>query len=264
MNVIPMAAGFGARIEDIDLTGLDAGARETLRVALLEHGLLVVPAQALDPQAQIAASEVFGALETFPPTPSQIPGYPQIFRVASRAADGHTEVGRYWHSDGSFRTVPTPISVWHLEVQPEQGGDTWFVDLQAAYRSLPEQIKAQVRDLQTMHRNGVLHPLVIPHPRTGVAGLYLNIGLTAGIVGMGREESAALIAAIDSHFSREGAVYRHQWQAGDFVVADNFRIAHRATPLSPSQRRILNRTTVRGDGAFWDGARVAGSRLAAG
>lgn len=259
MNIVPLSVGvglgFGARIEDIDLTRLDHGVEQDLQQALLEHGMLIIPAQNLDVPAQIAASEVFGALEVFPTTPSQIPGYPQIFRVASRATDGHTEVGRYWHSDGSFRAAPTPISLWHTEVQPEQGGDTWFTDLQQAYRSLPAQLKAQLpqlRTLQTMHRNGVLHPLVLAHPHTGVEGLYLNLGLTAGIIGMSREETAALMATIDAHFSRDGAVYSHQWQAGDFVVADNFRVAHRATPLPPSQRRLLNRTTVRSDGVFWD------------
>lgn len=252
MNIQPMSAGFGARIEDTDLTRLDDGTRHALQDALLEHGMLIIPAQTLDPQEQIAASEVFGALEVFPTTPSQISGYPQIFRVASRATDGHTEVGRYWHSDGSFRAVPTPISLWHLEVLPEQGGDTWFTDLQQAYRSLPDNLKTQLRTLQTMHRNGVVHALVMPHPHTGIDGLYLNIGLTAGIIGMSREESAALMASIDAHFSREGAVYQHQWQEGDFVVADNFHVAHRATPLSPLQRRVLNRTTVRSDGVFWN------------
>lgn len=259
MNITPLDAGFGARIHDIDLARLarDPQAQQMLRAALLEYGLLVIPGPVLTPQAQIAASEVFGALEEFPPTAGQIPGYPQIFRVASRATDGYTGVGRYWHSDGSFRTVPTPMSLWHLEARPEVGGDTLFTDLQAAYRTLPDELQAQIRGLQTTHRNHVVHPLVMPHPHTGVAGLYLNIGLTAAIVGMPQDEAEALIATLDRHFSRAGAVYRHQWTEGDFVVADNLRVAHQATPLSPSQRRVLNRTTVRGDGAFWEAEFVA-------
>ena len=95
----------------------------------------------------------------------------------------------------------------------------------------------------------------MPHPHTGVDGLYLNVGLTNSIIGMERDATEQLIATLDRHLSREGAVYRHQWKEGDFVVADNFRVAHRATPLSPLQRRVLNRTTVRGDGAFWETAK---------
>jgi len=35
------------------------------------------------------------------------------------------------------------------------------------------------------------------------------------------------------------------------VVADNLRVAHKATPLTADSRRILNRTTVRADGVIW-------------
>jgi len=254
MNIIPLDAGFGARINNVDLARLSENpeAQQSLREALLKYGLLVIPGPVLSPQAQIAASEVFGALEEFPPAPGQIPGYPQIFRVASRANEGYTGVGRYWHSDGSFRAVPTPMSLWHMEARPEVGGDTLFTDLQEAYRSLPEKTKAQIKGLQTTHRNHVVHPLVMRHPHTGAEGLYLNVGLTNSIIGMDRDAAEELIATLDRHLSREEAVYRHQWKEGDFVVADNFRVAHRATPLSPLQRRVLNRTTVRGDGAFWE------------
>ena len=251
MNITPMKTGFGARIDGIDLNQLTNGLADDLHAALLEYGLLVIPGQQLTPQAQVSASEVFGGLETFPATSSQIAGYPQIFRVASRAADGHTNVGRYWHSDGSFRAMPTPISLWHLEVQPGTGGDTLFTDLQQAYRSLPLELKSLVDPLRTVHRNGIVHPLVMPHPHTGIPGLYLNIGLTAGIATMSTENTAVLIGMLDNHFSREEAVYRHQWQEGDFVVADNFHVAHRATPVSERDRRILNRTTVKNDAVFW-------------
>nr|WP_152883304.1 TauD/TfdA family dioxygenase [Duganella sp. FT27W] len=45
--------------------------------------------------------------------------------------------------------------------------------------------------------------------------------------------------------------YRHHWLPGDVVVADNLRVAHKATPLTADSRRILNRTTVRADGVIW-------------
>lgn len=69
---------------------------------------------------------------------------------------------------------------------------------------------------------------------------------------MSAGDSTAPMSVIDAHFSREGGVYRHQWQAGDLLVADNFNVTHRATPVQVQERRILNRTTARGDGAFWN------------
>lgn len=253
MNITPLRAGFGAEITDIDLATLtDEGAdTAALRTALLEHGLLVVRGQQLSPQQQVAASGLFGPLEVFPPTASQVPGLPQIFRVASRPVDGHVEVGRYWHSDGSFRTVPTPISIWQSVVEPERGGETLFTDLRAAWRTLPPALQEEVAKLQSMHRNGVLHPLAMPHPRTGEISLYLNVGLTAAIVGYPAAQAQALIGRLDAHYSRDGASYAHQWRAGDVVIADNLRVGHRATAIDLSQQRILNRTTVQGGAAFW-------------
>ena len=253
MDIVVMqgAAGFGAEVEGVDLNAMQCGDVELLQEALLAHGLLVVRGQTMTPLQQIKISELFGKLETFPPTSSQIKGLPQIFRVASQPADGHVEVGRYWHSDGSFRAKPTPISLWYLVERPEEGGDTLFTDLQQAYRSLPIPLQKRVEGLQTMHRNGVVHPLVMPHPHTGVDGLYLNIGLTGQIVGLGIE-SASMIEVLDAHLSREAATYAHTWKVGDFLVADNFRVAHKATSLAPHFRRILNRTTVQADSVFWD------------
>ncbi|SDG93821.1 MULTISPECIES: TauD/TfdA family dioxygenase [unclassified Duganella] len=251
MNITPLSVGFGAEISGADLRLADDSMAQQLRAALLQYGMLVIRDQSFTPPEQIAASRLFGSLETFPTMRGQLQGWPEIFRVASRPEDGHVEVGRYWHSDGSFREDPTPISFWYSEVQSEEGGDTLFTDLQQAYAELQPDIQQEFDGLHTAHRNGVMHPLVLKHPKTGVPALYLNIGLTAGVLGHGPDHSRALMEAVDRHYSRDGATYRHHWLPGDVVVADNLRVAHKATPITPNTRRILNRTTVRADGVIW-------------
>ncbi|NGZ87468.1 TauD/TfdA dioxygenase family protein [Duganella aceris] len=254
MHITPLPAGFGVSIDGLDLRRADPAVTEQLRAALLEHGLLVIRDQSLTPQEQVAATRLFGSLETFPTMRGQIDGMPEIFRVASRPEDGHVEVGRYWHSDGSFREDPTPISFWYSVARSEQGGDTLFTDLQRAWSELEPEIQQEFAGLNTAHRNGVVHPLMLRHPMTGVPALYLNLGLTAGVLGHSPQHSQALMQAVERHYSRPGATYRHQWLAGDVVVADNLHVAHKATPISPGQRRILNRTTVRADGVVWGAA----------
>ena len=251
MNITPLDLGFGATVEGLDLRQADATATAQLRAALLQYGMLVIRGQSLTPQEQVAATSLFGSLETFPTMRGQIEGVPEIFRVASRPEDGHVEVGRYWHSDGSFRDDPTPISFWYSVVQSEHGGDTLFTDLQQAYAELQPDIQQEFDLLNTAHRNGAVHPLVLRHPKTGNRALYLNMGLTGGVLGYGPDRSQALMEAVDRHYSRPGATYRHHWMAGDVVVADNLHVAHKATPINPNQRRILNRTTVRADGVIW-------------
>ncbi|MRW92919.1 hypothetical protein GJ699_23250 [Duganella sp. FT80W] len=251
MQVTPLEVGFGAVIEGMDLREADDGMAELLRAALLEYGLLVIRGQSLTPHDQVLATNLFGKPEIFPTMRGQLSSWPEIFRVASRPEDGHVEVGRYWHSDGSFREDPTPISFWYSEVQSEQGGDTLFTDLQQAYAALQPDIQEEFDTLSTAHRNGVVHPLVLRHPKTGARALYLNIGLTAGVLGLSPDHSRALMDAVDRHYSRPGATYRHHWLPGDVVIADNLHVAHKATPITPAMRRILNRSTVRADGVIW-------------
>ncbi|TFW19241.1 TauD/TfdA dioxygenase family protein [Duganella callida] len=251
MQLTPLPVGFGAEIAGVDLRQADAATADLLRSSLLEYGLLVIRGQSFTPAEQVAATRLFGAPEVFPTVRGQLPEWPEIFRVASRPEDGHVEVGRYWHSDGSFRADPTPISFWYSEVRSDEGGDTLFTDLQQAYATLQPDIQQEFATLKTAHRNGVVHPLVLRHPKTGVPALYLNLGLTAGVLGYSPEHSRALMDAVDRHYSRDGATYRHHWLPGDVVVADNLHVAHQATPITPATRRILNRTTVRADGVIW-------------
>src|SRR5260370_12208876 len=110
MKISAMNTSFGARVEEVDLASLTQRDTDLLRAALLEHGLLAIRNQELSPVDQVMMSEVFAALETFPSGEGQLADFPQIFRVASRPSNGHTNVGRYWHSDGSFRAQATPIS----------------------------------------------------------------------------------------------------------------------------------------------------------
>lgn len=251
MKIRTMNTGFGAHVEEADLTSLTQDEVERLRRALLEHGLLVIRNQELSPAGQVRMSEIFGSLETFAPGEGQLAEYPQIFRVASQSAKGHTNVGRYWHSDGSFRAEPTPISIWYLVSQPAAGGETLFADLREAYWALPDERKPAIDDLITLHRNGIKHPLVMRHPATREPSLYFNVGLTGGVVGYTPEQFMALRTNLDDHLSRAGAAYVHHWRAGDVIIADNFRVAHRATPISADQHRVLDRTTIRAEGVYW-------------
>jgi taurine dioxygenase len=189
MKIRAMNMGFGAHIEEADLTSLTQDDVDRLHTALLEYGLLVIRNQKLSPAGQVRMSKVFGMLETFPPGEGQLAEYPQIFRVASRPEKGYTNVGRYWHSDGSFRAEATPISTWYLVAQPATGGETLFADLREAYRALPDERKSAIDGFITLHRNQIKHPLVMRHPATREPSLYFNVGLTGGVVGYTHERA---------------------------------------------------------------------------
>lgn len=94
MKIRAMNMGFGAHVDELDLTSLTHDDVDRLHTALLDHGSLVIRNQQLSPAGQVRMSEVFGTLETFPSGEGQLAEYPQISRVASHPAKGHTNVGR--------------------------------------------------------------------------------------------------------------------------------------------------------------------------
>lgn len=263
MIIKPLVEQLGAVVSDIDITSaLTQAQQETLRNALLEHHLLLFRGKTLTPAEQIAFSNIFGSLEKFPWGPSQLRDHPEIFRLANNTEDGYENVGMYWHSDGTFRADPTPISIFHLLAVPETGGDTWFSNLRKTWESLPDDIKVRIKDLKTVHGNHVIHPLVNHHPVTGREHAYLNVGLTAHILGISPKEGIELMTIIDEHFSKPQNSYQHNWVPGDLIVADNFGVAHQARPVGKETKRILHRTTVEADGVWWRNPEQPNSKAA--
>ena len=58
---------------------------------------------------------------------------------------------RLWHTDASFRAVPGALSMLYAHVVPDEGGDTEFADLRAAYDALPQKTKDQIEPLIAEH-----------------------------------------------------------------------------------------------------------------
>jgi len=218
-----------------------------LRQALLEHHLLLFRGRTLDPARQIGFTRVFGSeVHTCAPHNRFVPGFPEIVREA----EGLTNIGPYWHSDGAYLQEPTAVSVHHIIVATEDG-DTLYTSLASAYERLPPEGRRHVSRMRTRSQTGIAHPLALPHPVTGRLGLYINLDHTAAIVDEFGHENRAMRDALERHLSAEGTYYRHQWRAGDILVVDNFAAAHRATRADPAALHVLHRTSIHGNSAWW-------------
>ena len=228
---------------------LDGKTFREIRKAFTEHQLLVFRNQTLTPAQQIAFSQNFGELERFPTHSSQ-PDYPEIFPVSNRSETGYVNVGHYWHHDGSFLVTPTSTSLFYFIQADQQTGDFLFTNMYTAYETLPEDLKQQVEGLQTVHGNGVVHSLVRTHPVTGRKVLYINMGLTVGIIGLSRQEAIWLMRDLNRHLNRPAFVYHHKPQVGDLIVCDNASVAHFATYADKKYPQTQHRTTVQGTLTF--------------
>jgi len=173
---------------------------------------------------------------------------------------------RLWHTDASFEEPAGRYSMLHARVVPpaEEGGDTEFADMRAAYDALSPAMQARLEGLRVRHSiaysrqtlgfefsaeeakllPGAEHPLVRRLPRSGRKSLYLA-SHAAEIIGWNLPEGRLLLRELMEHATQPQFVHRHRWRTGDLVIWDNRATMHRATPFDDaSQRRELRRVTT--------------------
>jgi alpha-ketoglutarate-dependent 2,4-dichlorophenoxyacetate dioxygenase len=281
ITVSRLTPAFAARIDGADIRRpLDEPTWAAIRAAFEEHSVLLFRGAGLDDETQVAFSLRFGALEV---TRSMNPAAGTPFARQSNLDIKTGEVipaedrrmvyqlaNMLWHSDSSFKPVPSLCSLLSGRIVPPEGGATEFASARAAYPSLPEALKRRVEHAVVVHdfawsrdqvRPGfftaeeravyppVRHPLVRANPVNGRRALFLGAH-ASHVEGLSIDEGRALLRTVLDHVTRPEFVYRHEWQEGDLVVWDNRCVLHRATPFDTTRhRRLMQRTTVGGDPA---------------
>ncbi len=172
-----------------------------------------------------------------------------------------------WHSDSSFRAVPAKYSILSGRVVVENGGNTEFADMRAAYDALDDETKALCEPLvcehSLMYSRGsmgfppftdeekamfrpVRQALVRIHPKTGRKSLYLA-SHAGTIVGWPVPEARAFLRDLNEDATRPENVYSHKWRRFDLVMWDNRQTMHRVRRFDDTLVRDMRRTTVAGD-----------------
>ena len=287
ISITPNASPLGHEIRGADLRNLDEPTFAAIDAAYRKFGVVVIRDQELTPNEQIAFSSRFGPLERFALDRFNKKEHPEIFIVSNLLEAGKPigmeDAGRYWHSDMWYTTAPPRGShLYALEVphadNGEPLGDTYFASTAYAYRTLPDDVKRKIENLEALFslrkyvahvghteeraKNNVylkeivdaqqaiidreiVHKLVRIHPITGEKCLYVVQGVIREILGLPQDESDRLIEFLTQHIIRPEAVYRHRWRAGDLVMWDNYSAVHRATgDFALPQRRLMHRTTL--------------------
>jgi taurine dioxygenase len=281
IEIRPFDAPLGAEVLGLDLSrplAVDDFAR--IHRAHLDHHVLVFRDQRITPQQQVDFSRRFGPLQIHVLKKFQLPSTAEILVVSNIKENGEPiglgDAGHFWHSDLSYKDLPSLGSLLHAQELPAEGGDTLFANQHLAWETLPADIKKRVAGLRAEHtylakyeelraRNPwrpqltqeqldevkpVLHPVVRTHPETGRKALFVSEHFTSRIVGLPEGESQALLAELFAHTSNDALVYRHRWQPHDMVFWDNRSVTHLAAGTPDHLRRKLYRTTIEGDTPF--------------
>ena len=265
----------GVELVGADLSGaVDKGLRRAIADALERHHVLVVRDQKLSDEQLIRFAEMFGSVERHYVRNADGSEMSPVHEVSNLNEHGNPTVkpfqnsNFYWHSDKSYRAIPTFITILNPIELPPDGGETQFANLIAAYAGLPEETKAEIASLKVLHSlehmrtvlderaltaeekmasPPVEHPLVRRHPVTGQKSLYLGI-YCSQVVGKPVEEGCALLDSLVAHASQPQFVYTHRWHPGDVIAWDNRWLMHRALPNFEMEkyRRVMRRTVVKG------------------
>ena len=271
IEVRPLTAAVGAEIHGVDICGAISRAQlDEIRRTFHHFGVVFFRDQKLTPKQHIAFARRFGEINVNRFFPA-VDGYPLIAEVR-KEPQHEKNIGGSWHTDHSYDQVPAMGSVLYALETPSRGGDTLFASMYAAYDGLSDGLKETLRNLRAVHSSrhvfgygalgdtdlgdrlgnpdkavqDAVHPVVIRHPDSGRAALYVNPEFTVRFEGWTPEESRPLLELLCAHATRPEFTCRFRWQKGSVAMWDNRATWHRALNDYPGERRLMHRITVEG------------------
>ena len=282
ITVKPVTPDFVAEISGLDLAQpLKPADRDAIEAAINRYAIVVFHDQKLSDDQQIDFARHFGPIHSsaqrarhtsikhrLPSTEiadiSNLDGDCNVLAPDSKRRLDWL-ANRLWHTDASFRAVPGALSMLYAHVVPDEGGDTEFADLRAAYDALPQKTKDQIEPLiaehSIWHSRGQLavtryteeelkslppvpQRVVRRHPGSGRKTLYVA-SHASHIIGMPIADGRLLLLDLIEHATQRQFVHSHPWKQGDLVIWDNRCTMHRARPFDTTKVRDLRRVTTR-------------------
>ncbi len=275
---------FVGEVSGVDLTKpLTAAEAAAIEAGMDRYAVLIFHGQDITDEQQIAFSKNFGDLELPDNKSNIIKDHERRVRreiadVSNLGKDNEpldrNDRRRFfnfgnqlWHSDSSFRVIPSKYSLLSCRSVVSRGGNTEFADMRAAYDALDDWQKAEVDGLicehSLMYSRGILgfteltdeekanfkpvrQSLVRQHPVTGRKSLYLSAH-AGGIVGWPMPEARSLLRDLNDHATHPDFVYVHKWRLHDLVIWDNRQTMHRVRRFpDTTEKRDMRRTTLTG------------------
>ncbi|RFU28342.1 hypothetical protein B7463_g8009, partial [Scytalidium lignicola] len=269
-----MTPSIGTEVKGVQLSSLSPAQMDELSLWAAERGVLVFRDQDFVDQSPEFLKQYgshFGRLHVHS-FGSHVKGHPEILSnlrdndksVFDSYSAGMLTTTR-WHSDMTYEPNPMGTTFLCALSVPESGGDTLYLNSMDAYDKLSEPMKAFLDGLDAVHSgerqsvHGVkkspyrrdlvetVHPIVRKHPVTGRKALWFPPEYISGIVGLKREESAAITEMLYRHIQSSLDFHtRVKWDNRTVAVYDNRMVMHSVVldyPLGPNEKRHHIRIT---------------------
>jgi len=273
LTIVPLQPTIGAEISGVDLRQpLSDAARDDIKQAILKYKVVFFRDQQLNHQQHAAFARHFGPLYTPPyAKPDPVDGVTPLHQISATEfqkrekeylEEFKDEIQEFYHTDTSWRLVPTWGAVLRAVDLPPVGGDTIWVDAGLAYRALPEAVKARLENafvthdfrralLKTGHDYPIVsHPVVRTHRETGEKILWVNFSQHPKILGLDHAENQELLKLIVAQYARPEHQVRFAWRPGSVAFWDNRAAVHYAVRNYGDYPRLLERILI-ADEKLW-------------
>ena len=269
---------FGAEILGVDLASASEAQFAGVVDAFHRNGAILLRDQGLSPAQLVAFVARFGEPEGHTLQDFTLAGYPNIYILSNRVADGkpigaHND-GVGWHTDYSYKPEPVMCTMLYAVEVPDEGSDTLLADGVAAWNALPPERQAELEGLKLHHsyqhfmatrewgsrelteaqkrdNPNVVHPLIRTHPADGRKALWPSTGTVVEVIGKPGPDGLRLIDELVEFMTGDAFVYRHKWRVGDLLMWDNRCTLHPGTLYDDSKYfRTMYRLWVKGDRPF--------------
>lgn len=277
LEIRKLSAHIGAEVLNQNLAeDLNAETVAELNRLWLEHVVLVFRGQELSQEDQLRVTTAFGEVgplgrpaEFYPKGYSEI--LPNIMLISNIREDGEPigalpDGDMMFHHDMLHADIPHKGTLLYAIEIPNSGGNTFFANGYTAYETLAAEVREPLEgrmafhhyhygsthigdDLGTPAFSESTHPVFRTHEDTGKKAIYINRLMTESVVGMADAEAKPLLDAVYDHSEKPEFVYEHVWQVGDLILWDNRCSMHGRTDFAETERRLMLRTTVKGESA---------------
>jgi alpha-ketoglutarate-dependent 2,4-dichlorophenoxyacetate dioxygenase len=269
MKLTPLHPLFGVEVHDVDLRIVErqSGYLE-IREAFEAHSVLLFRGQHLDDEAHLRLGALFGPIEDR--SMGRNGPQPRLDNVTNRLESGaiaapesaHTlnlTANQLWHTDSTFLPVPALANILAARVLSSSGGETELASTRAAFRDLPDALRAQARSAVFRHRLShsrakISRELataeeftrwreqgwkaVWRNPVNGEEALYIASHVCA-VDGLDDDAGQAFVAELMDFVTRPERIYTHRWQPGDVLLWDERATVHRGRPWPYAEERTL-------------------------
>jgi taurine dioxygenase len=271
IEVKPLSGTIGAELSGVDISqSLGDDIVAEIRQAYLEHLVIFLRDQTLEPETQLAFAKRFGEPMIYPFVKG-LEDFPEVTPVIKQE-DDKINFGGLWHSDTTYEKTPPMGTMLYAREIPPIGGDTEFASMYKAYETLSHGMKKMLDGLIGVNISGkgrvqntraamrktaatdktedsflAEHPVVRTHPETGRKLLYVNVAHTSHFKGMTMEESTPILEHLYRHQIRPEFTCRFKWGVGSLAFWDNRCAQHNPLNDYHGFRREMHRVTLRGD-----------------